>query len=168
MRGRFFANIFVHFEPIGAFRKDPHDEDHPDVYYQEEALDSLDMGLPPYVIPGTPWDDQWRESHPNGWELLHSDLSMGVKQNDVRMVEDLYIQDPESIHEVDDNGWGALHEAARAGHVDMAKWLHERGIDLHLKTGHGVGQSALQLAKQHHGEESEIYQFLFGAVSAEL
>lgn len=161
MRGRFFANIFVHFEPLGAFRK-AHDDFSSEVLYQEEALESMDHGLPPYIIPDSPWEGEWRTSHPEGWTLLHDDLALGVLNNDLRVVDNLYIKDNERIHQVDKNGWSPLHEAARAGHVEMVKYLYERDVDINLKTGHGIGQSALDLALEHHGEDSEIYQFLFG------
>ena len=161
MRGRFYANVFVHFEPLGSFRKDA-DDFSPEVIYQEEALTSLDEDLPPYVIPGSVWESQWHQAHPDGWELLTKDVAKSVMKNDMRSVDNLFIQDPESIHELDKNGWNTLHEAARAGHVEMAQYLYARDVDLNLKTGHGVGESALDLAKKHHGEDSEIYQFLFG------
>jgi prolyl 4-hydroxylase len=161
MRGRFFANIFVHFEPLGTPRK-PHDDFSSPVVYDAEALESMDAGLPPYVIPGTPWEDEWHSSFPDGWKLLHNDVSDGASKNDLRLVDNLYIKDPQSIHSVDTNGWSPLHEAARAGSVDVAKYLFERDVDINLKTGHGVGDSALDLARQYHGEDSEIFKFLFG------
>jgi prolyl 4-hydroxylase len=158
MRGKFYANVFVHFEPLGAFHKDP-DDFSPDVHYQEEALDSLDEGLPPYVIPGSDWEPRWRTANPDGWKLLHSDLRRGVTSKDLRKIDNLYIQDPDSIHELDANGWSAMHEAARAGHVEVAEYLHARGLDVTIKTGHGKGQTAAALALQHHGAESAIYKF---------
>mmetsp|Transcript_26147 Transcript_26147/g.43609 ORF Transcript_26147/g.43609 Transcript_26147/m.43609 type:complete len:446 (+) Transcript_26147:230-1567(+) len=169
MRGRYFANIFVHFEPLGAFHKDPNDFSS-EVVYQEEALDSLEEGLPPYIIPGSPWDAQWRKQHPDGWHLLHSDLRRSVTSNDRRKVDNLFIQDPESIHALDKNGWSVLHEAARAGHVEMAQYLSARGLDATTKTGHGAakGELPIDLALKHHGEDSAIYQFLLTLGAGEL
>ena len=161
MRGRFFANIFVHFEPIGTPRK-AHDDFSSPVVYDADALESMDAGLPPYLIPGTPWEEEWRQSHPEGWQLLVNNMVDGVNKNDLRLVDNLYIKDPHSIHAVDKNGWSPLHEAARAGSVQIAKYLYERDVDINLRTGNGIGDSALDLARQHHGEDSEIFQFLFG------
>ena len=161
MRGRFFANIFVHFEPLGSPRK-PHDDFSSPIVYDSDALESLDAGLPPYLIPGSPWEKEWRHSHPEGWKLLNNDMAAGATKNDLRLVDNLYIKDPKSIHAVDENGWSPLHEAVRAGSVDVVRYLYEREVDINLKTGHGRGESALDLARQHHGEDSEIFRFLFG------
>eukprot|EP00546_Thalassionema_frauenfeldii_P021639 CAMPEP_0178903282 /NCGR_PEP_ID=MMETSP0786-20121207/5073_1 /TAXON_ID=186022 /ORGANISM="Thalassionema frauenfeldii, Strain CCMP 1798" /LENGTH=418 /DNA_ID=CAMNT_0020574641 /DNA_START=18 /DNA_END=1271 /DNA_ORIENTATION=- len=160
MNGRYFANIFVHFEPLGVFRRENHDDITDDLVYHEDSLISTEEELPPYVIPESPWDEQWREQNPEGWYLLNSDMAINIRNGDLRSVDNLYIQDPESIHEVDDNGWGALHEAARAGELDIVKYLHERGIDMKLKTGHGRGETALQLAKTYFGKDSDIYRYL--------
>ena len=161
MRGRFYANIFVHFEPLGTPRKEV-DDYSKDVVYDAESLESMDAGLPPYVIPGTPWEMEWHSSNPKGWKLLHDDITHGVVTNNLRLVDNLYIKDPSSIHQVDKNGWSPLHEAARAGNVEIAKYLYERDVDVNLRTGHGIGDSALDLALAHHGEDSDIYKFLFG------
>ena len=161
MRGRFFANVFVHFEPLGTPRKAKDDFSSPAVY-DSDARESLDAGLPPYVIPGTPWEDEWRQSHPGGWKLYHDNIVIGARRNDLRLVDNIYIHDPKSIHALDKNGWSALHETARAGSVEVAKYLCERGIDIDLKTGNGTGESALDLARRHHGEDSAIFKFLFG------
>jgi prolyl 4-hydroxylase len=160
MRGRFFANIFVHFEPLGTPRKAFDDFSSP-VVYDADARESIEAGLPAYVIPGSPWEHEWREKHPDGWKLLHNDVVHGARKNNLRLVDNLYIKDPQSIHSVDTNGWSPFHEAARAASVDVAKYLFERDVDINLKTGHGVGDSALDLALQHHGEDSEIFKFLF-------
>mmetsp|Transcript_1225 Transcript_1225/g.1058 ORF Transcript_1225/g.1058 Transcript_1225/m.1058 type:complete len:95 (+) Transcript_1225:308-592(+) len=89
-------------------------------------------------------------------------MGLSARKGDLRTMDNLYIQDPESIHEVDDNGWGPLHEATRGGQLDVVKYLHEREVDLNLKTGHGRGNTALRLAKQYHGEDSDVYKFLEG------
>mmetsp|Transcript_24336 Transcript_24336/g.36093 ORF Transcript_24336/g.36093 Transcript_24336/m.36093 type:complete len:423 (-) Transcript_24336:102-1370(-) len=162
MNGRFFANLFVHFEPLGAFRRENHDEFTNDIVYHEDSLISTEEDLPPYVIPDSPWDEQWREQNPDGWYLLNNDMGLSARKGDLRTMDNLYIQDPESIHEVDDNGWGPLHEATRGGQLDVVKYLHEREVDLNLKTGHGRGNTALRLAKQYHGEDSDVYKFLEG------
>jgi len=159
MRGRHYANIFVHFEPMGVFRRENHEDLNIDVVAHEDSMVSLKKGLPPYVVPGTPWEKQWNEQHPDGWELLRSDLIPAVRSGDLRTIDNLYIQDPSSIYEVDSNGWNALHEAVRAGHMDIVKYLLERNIDLNLKTSYGRGQTALKLAKDNHGEGS-LFNYL--------
>jgi prolyl 4-hydroxylase len=195
MRGRFFANIFVHFEPLGSFRKDP-DDFSSEVLYQKEALESIDVGLPPYVIPGSPWESEWRVDNPDGWLLLENDLTDAISSNNLRVVDNLYIQSPESLHALDEhggsslhlavssghlemtkylfnrnvdanavdhNGWSPLHEAVHGGYLEIVKFFYENNVDINLTTGNQEGDySALDLARELHGENSDMYQFLFG------
>jgi len=194
MRGRFFANIFVHFEPLGSFRKDQSDFSS-EVLYQKEAIESMDAGLPPYVIPGSRWESEWRNDNPDGWILLENDMMGAISSNDLRVVDNLYIQSPESIHvldeqgasglhiaassghlemtkylynrnvdanAVDHNGWSPLHEAVQGGYLEIVKFFYENNVDINLTTGDEKGDnSALDLAREVHGENSAIYQFLF-------
>ena len=78
----------------------------------------------------------------------------------MRLVDNLYIHNPKSIHAVDQNGWSPLHEAARAGSIEVAKYLCEKGVDVNLKTGNGTGESALEVARKFHREDSAIFQYL--------
>jgi prolyl 4-hydroxylase len=57
MRGRFYANAFLHFEPIG-----PLDGDAP--------LQLGENGAPPYIVPGSIWEKEWKQDNPNGWPLV--------------------------------------------------------------------------------------------------
>lgn len=67
MRGRHYANIFVHFEPIGALRRENPDDE---LVLDPEADMFREKGLPPYVVPGSIWEPEWHETHPDGWELV--------------------------------------------------------------------------------------------------
>lgn len=83
----------------------------------------------------------------------------------------------------DMNGWQPLHEAARGGHLDILKLLLEiddngdgnlhhnsertvrrRGnklkVDINSRTNNGKGCTALWLAEEHHGEDSDVSQLL--------
>ena len=77
LKGRFFANIFVHFEPTGhTLRHHNHETDageDVDQKYKDAIARSSgghetgdNDGLPSYIIPGTPEEDHWRATHPNG------------------------------------------------------------------------------------------------------
>jgi prolyl 4-hydroxylase len=59
LRGKFYANVFVHFEPVGPL--DPEAE-------PERAIDSSSLDLPPYLIPDSPWEKQWISQNPTGWK----------------------------------------------------------------------------------------------------
>ena len=55
LKGKFYANIFVHFEPIGSL--DP----------KASSFYDPELDLPPYLIPGSDWELDWRSRHPKGW-----------------------------------------------------------------------------------------------------
>mmetsp|Transcript_5236 Transcript_5236/g.7561 ORF Transcript_5236/g.7561 Transcript_5236/m.7561 type:complete len:435 (+) Transcript_5236:120-1424(+) len=158
MKGRYFANIFVHFEPIGTFRRENHEDFDQDMEYHEDSLESLSQGLPPYILPRNTWADRWRENNPDGWKLLVSNILQAAGAGDLRAVDNLFIQNPDSIHEVDANGWGALHLSSRRGDLTIVKYLQERGIDMRQKTN--AGEDALSLARKYHGEDHELVKYL--------
>jgi ankyrin repeat protein len=58
-----------------------------------------------------------------------------------------------------------LHEGARAGQLEVVKYLVEQGADLNVKTG-GKGGSALWWAKQKLEEDHPVIAFLesYGAL----
>mmetsp|Transcript_27560 Transcript_27560/g.75889 ORF Transcript_27560/g.75889 Transcript_27560/m.75889 type:complete len:859 (+) Transcript_27560:206-2782(+) len=58
MNGKFYANIFMHFEVMGDVSGD-------------KLPESGD--LPPYIVRGSGWEDQYRSEFPRGWRLF-SDL----------------------------------------------------------------------------------------------
>lgn len=67
------------------------------------------------------------------------------------------------LHNGDSNGWRALHEAVRAGHLDVVNFLLENGADVNARTtggDNGNEYSALQLAVDHHGESHPITDLL--------
>jgi len=73
LRGKFYANIFVHFEPIGALRRE-HDDD--ELVLDEDAHATREVGLPPYVMPGSIWEEEWRHNHPEGWSLVRFSFAL--------------------------------------------------------------------------------------------
>jgi prolyl 4-hydroxylase len=166
MRGKYYANIFVHFEPIGALAFPP-ETDLKDVIMDEEGREAMEQGLPPYVIPGAEWEAEWRKSNSRGWQLLHSDVHAAAKIGDWKVLKNVAIQNPKGLHEPDDNGWHPIHEAARAGHPEIVQFLLEAGADVNELTNHGNGFSPLALAKQHHTEGHRVFDLLasYGAVS---
>jgi ankyrin repeat protein len=159
MNGKFYANIFVHFEPIGALAFPP-EASLSDIMIDQDGHDAIEHGLPPYIIPGSDWETEWRENNPRGWQLLHSDVHTAAINGDLSTIRDIAIQNPTALHEPDDNGWHPIHEAVRAGHSEVVKFFLEAGADVNEISNHGEGYSPLALAIQYHAEDHSIVEFL--------
>ena len=62
------------------------------------------------------------------------------------------------LHQVDENGWGPVHEAARKGFMDIVVHLHERGVSIIQKTE--GGHTAKDLVEYYHGSDHELFKWL--------
>jgi hypothetical protein len=58
MVGNFYANFFVHFEVLGPLNG-------------KSDFDPK-SGLPPYIIPGSKWEEDWRKDNPKGWNMVRA------------------------------------------------------------------------------------------------
>jgi prolyl 4-hydroxylase len=182
LKGRYMANLFVHFEPTGhSFRHHNLGSESTDVKNQyrqamedgtggHEAADT--NGLPPYLIPNSPEEANYRQQHPDPSikaeshiETAHTLAAGGKTDELIQMIEDR----KHLVNAKDYNGWTPLHEGARAGHMDVVRYLVDKGADLNERSFYGTGGNALFYASQHHGTESAVYQFLqsMGAISME-
>ncbi|GAX17188.1 hypothetical protein FisN_10Lh036 [Fistulifera solaris] len=161
LKGRFFANIFIHFEPTGR----------PLYATGDEYLDELDDFLPPYLVPGSPETAHWTAQNPHGWKK--SGPAAPVKQinapkghfaaavGDVDRIIELSEKDPLSLHRKDANGWAPIHEAVRSGFTEIVGYLIEHGSPKDTRTGHGnEGASPLNLALMYHGEDHPVVEYL--------
>ena len=70
MKGRFYANIFIHFQPTGRPLGDATDD----------YLDSLDEFYPPYIVPNSPEIPHWRQMNPHGWKRPAPSPSSGMTE----------------------------------------------------------------------------------------
>jgi hypothetical protein len=61
LKGRYVANIFIHFEPSGR----PVGRKNDATYF-----DTVDFSLPPYLIRGSPEQSNWESENPNGWKMV--------------------------------------------------------------------------------------------------
>ena len=148
------ANVFIHFEPIGPIGS-------PDV--QEGSMD-----LPPYILPGSPEEENWRASHPNGHTIMTAQTveigateahraAMDKDLHELKIIVDAH---EEVVNAVDVNGWTPLHEGVRAGNAEIVKFLIERGSNVNARTEGGRGGSALWWAMEEHGEENDVVELL--------
>ena len=53
MKGRFFANIFIHFEPV----------------VKQKSSEDNESELPVYILPGSPSAQEWIARRPQGYEV---------------------------------------------------------------------------------------------------
>jgi prolyl 4-hydroxylase len=122
MKGRYFANIFVHFEPIGhTMRHHNHKTDagaDVDQKYREALMrgsgghENDQDGLPSYILAGTPEDDHWRRTHPSGKQPKRNSFATGstgahlaAQGGDVETLKEEVKKKKDLINAKDKNGW---------------------------------------------------------------
>jgi len=182
LKGRFVANIFIHFEPTGHSLRHNAKTAEDDVHAKYKAdtkkgyggHENENNGLPPYIIPGTPEEANWRRSHPSGsnrgkaasFTTGSTPVHIAAQRGDLNTIEEHVGKAQNSVHLKDSNGWTPLHEAARAGHVEVVKYLVENGANKDELTG--IGESALWWAKHELGNDHPVVELLesLGAIES--
>lgn len=61
------------------------------------------------------------------------------------------------LKQVDVNGWGPIHEAARGGYSEIVLYLYERGIDITKETEGGGTPKDIALGV--HGPDHELVKW---------
>jgi len=161
LKGRFYANIFIHFEPTGRSlgREIP-----------AGGADEEDDFYPPYILADSPELENWAQQNPHGWHkpspsAAQVDTPEGhfyAQQGDLKGLEDLKKTNPKALLKKDRNGWTPLHEAVRIGHTDAVKFLIKEGADKNERTHHGQGSTPLALAIEELTAQHPISQYLVG------
>jgi prolyl 4-hydroxylase len=156
LQGSFYANVFVHYEVVGSKSADG------EYYLNEEARQSREAGLPPYIIPGSVWAEQWYESHPKGWELMYTpiDPQRAAMDGDVEKLKIQAFMNKTKLFEGDENDWQPIHVAARAGKVEVVDYLLKNGADVDAISNGGRGWTPLRIAMDELGEEHEVCSLL--------
>ena len=153
LKGRFMANVFIHFEPIGSADS-------------EQNYGTTD--IPPYVIPGSIEEGNWKARNPNGHTIMKiQEVTTGTTEahraamernlNELKVILDAH---EEVVNSVDVNGWTPLHEGVRAGNAEIVQYLIDKGSDVNARTENGVGGSALWWAIKSHSQDHEIVKLL--------
>jgi prolyl 4-hydroxylase len=145
LKGRFYASIFVHFEPFG-YTKDLMSKD-PAAYLDEEELDEV--------------DNIYEESK----QAMIVEANEAAQVGNLDLLQKLVEEDPEIVHKADSNGWRPIHEAARSGNTEILKFLVENGSLVDERTNMDTGGSALFLAREslEEGHPSISYLQSIGA-----
>jgi prolyl 4-hydroxylase len=188
MKGRYYANIFIHFVSISiliglASRSQP-SFSYPTVVarspLQEPTGKSLgrkipegganedDEFYPPYLLKNSPELETWASSNPYGWKkaspsAAQVDTPEGhfyAQQGDVDGLKALAVKNPKALLKKDRNGWTPLHEAIRIGHTESVKYLISVGADKDARTHHGAGGTPLNLAITELTENHPVSRYL--------
>jgi len=161
LKGRYFANIFIHFQAIAS--RD-------------------DANIPYYIIPNNPDAENWYND--KGIKMLRDqgntaeegiadnpdeieDAFGRQKANLAAMEENLTaLQEmaedgnDDIFNYADDNGWTPLHEATRTLNLDIVQFLVEHGADINARTSED--STALDLAVLYGGDNHSVARYLRG------
>jgi len=147
MKGRYFANIFLHFQPYTPYN------------VAGVAATDDNRGKAKFkVVDISKGKESTLAKNPG-----QSDFHYAAAIGDVSILQGH--EDVEEGKELasakDVNDWQPMHEAARGGHLEAAKVLHERyGASLSDRTSGGKGWSPLRLAKMYQGDNAAITKWL--------
>jgi prolyl 4-hydroxylase len=179
LKGNYFANVFVHFEPLGLLhgnqqQQQQHEENDGAVSQQQEyeAL-AFSSGLPHYIIPGTAWAQKWWEKNPRGWSLF-TDIEALIKRGDLDTLRYIHQHRPLLLKEAPlaaHTGWQPIHEAIRDAHYDIVQFLVETvGANVNADCHIPHHMTPLALSRFYHGTQHEMSLFLerHGAVEPEI
>jgi len=162
LKGRFYANIFIHFEPTGhALYENTNQTQH-----DRER----DAGIPVYVLEDSEEAQRWRKQNKNDWEPTETaiattgstDAHSAAHMGNVDALKAIALTEKEQLTAKDINGWSPIHEGARAGQTEVLKILLEYGADMNERTNGGSGGSPLYLALTSNGESHESVKYLQG------
>lgn len=167
MKGEYFANIFIHFEPTGRPLYD----------FTNKYLETLDDILPPYVLPGSPAASAWTKANPYGRKnspaapVQHAPAGHhAAATGDVSRLKQLSKSNKDSLVHRDENGWEPIHEAVRGGHKEVVEFLVKNGADINSRTGvDKAGVTPLNIALHYleYGDELTSWLISQGAVNEE-
>jgi len=184
LQGRYYANIYAHFEPLGysirherlyntKTTRDAHEINPGESYYRRRNMilhnSSIERKLddiPPFITLGTLEERRWKQKEqynilkeindePNttGIHLTHTAASLGDYETFEKLSRS---HDTMSFHAMDSNGWQPIHEAARAGHIEIVEFLLKHRVDYNSRTNNGKGGTALWWANQMHGKNHPV------------
>ncbi|GAX22283.1 hypothetical protein FisN_22Hh073 [Fistulifera solaris] len=126
-----------------------HGADHPVAKLLEEVFES--RSTPPRETGKQP---------PAG-----DDIRSAAQTGNLSQLMEMLLAAPDLIDAPDDNGWAAIHLAARAGHIPVIQYLIEAGCQTQIKTK--SGESALSIALRALGSDHAVVHLLAARPDAE-
>ncbi len=192
LKGRFYAMLFIHFEPTGHSLQHTNIEHVINVEKQykksihaKQGGQSATAALPPYIIRESPEEIHWRQLHPEGWSQPDfnplkrspsSKLHQAAASGDVKTIERVLDKDAKRdktlgqarvIDKRDEEGWQIIHSASASGHKEVVELLVEHGADVNIRTHGGHGATPLYIAEKNNGGFHPVVRYLksLGALS---
>ena len=86
------------------------------------------------------------------------DVRHAVRARSVKLLREYSERRPDLLDSQDQNGWSALHEAARIGNESLLRVLLEFGSDMTLSNKHG--EIPFHIAAAHFGRDHEVADML--------
>lgn len=181
LKGRFYANIFIHFEPVGhsirhnakTEKKNVHEEYDKAIKRRAGGHEADHHGLPSYIQEGSVEANKWHARHPdnnrsakaNTHQTGSTAAHQAAMQGDVEGLTEVLDLLEGIVNKKDSNGWTPLHEGARGGHLEVVELLVKNGANLNEKSHRG--ETPLYWAKKEHGDDHDVVKFLtdLGAIS---
>lgn len=88
-------------------------------------------------------------------------IFQAASNGDATMVKHILDLHPELATSINEQGWSALHLAARFGHIDVLKVMLDRGADLSLASNNQIEAQPLHAAVA--GNQPEMVKLLLDA-----
>lgn len=146
LQGNFYANIFIHFEPFAKLN-------------EPIATFPYREALPPYLIAESSWEPEWREMNPSGWDLLQNPWKL-AERGDLYTLKYLLTVDPSQLHRYNVKGWQPLFFACKQGHLEVVKFLVEKGAKVNAISTIRPYRNPLMIADEYLGKDSSVSQYL--------
>jgi prolyl 4-hydroxylase len=157
LKGRFMANVFIHFEPVGPVGKEI----------------EIDEDLPMYIVHGSEEERNWRMSNPNGYKVQAfsnvattgmTRIHEAAQTLGYKAMRKLLKDNRDLVNARDGNGWMPIHDAIRSGNIEAIQALVDSGADINARTkgasSGSIGGSPLWWALYYHSEDHDIVDYL--------
>jgi prolyl 4-hydroxylase len=155
LHGRFMANMFVHFEPVG-----------PKNTAYDPSIESS-SGLPPYIIPNSELAKEWLELYPEPRRPRVTSYTSGssyahyaAKEGSLDQLILEYEKNRKVIHEFDAEGYTPLHWAVQRDHLPLVQFLISKGADRDVASRDSNNATSLWWARSLYSGSHPIVQFL--------
>lgn len=181
LKGRYYANIFIHFEPTGHSLRheakmaekpleDVHEGYKKAIQRRAGGHEADHHGLPSYILEGTEEARRWHSRHPDNersakvksFQTGSTAAHKAAQEGDIESLEQVLSLLEDVVNKKDSNGWTPLHEGSRGGHLEIVQLLVEKGANVNEETRNG--ETPLYWAKQSGHKHVTTFLEQLGAI----